>query len=390
MFETQSEERAPMRSAADSSNPLQQQGILPLVLDFLGPGAHIFLSTVSSGFRACYLKVPTYMVAYTDSSDNNIEVTLGHHMTTCSALFGSLSCLHLALELGFVPDPASWSCQFNAGRVADIETLRELHEQHQMPYTEDVSRGAARSGSVSKLQWLLDEQQCPAPDNLDCAAVYAPTLDMLKWVKQRGCVFTADTCAAAAKSMRAADVLQYLQCEGVAFDFRTMVTAISYQDLQLVQWLHEHGCPLSQAAALAAASLQELTDLSWLHSVGCPCDYDFLCLSAASVGDIDLLQWMKVKGAVDWSPEGLSNCLNIAAARNQTDTAKVCAYMPDFLQRVIMHVVTVSFIRCALLHNVPHHVGMSSHNTPCTVVIDCTHLHFKYILYNAVVETGRS
>jgi hypothetical protein len=200
----------------------------------VGPGEHIFLSTVSKIFRACYLNVADFEGVHAAPRGDDVHITVVHHMTACSSVFGSWSRLRLAIELGFVLNPYSWWCQTNAGQCAGIETLEELHVQYHVPYTEALIRGAAQSGCVRKLQWLLDEQQCPQPDNLSCYAVHAPTLDMLRWLKLRGCVFTADTCTAAVQSLRAASILQYLHSEGVTFEATTMVAAVELQKLPLV------------------------------------------------------------------------------------------------------------------------------------------------------------
>jgi hypothetical protein len=146
---------------------------------------------------------------------------------------------------------------------------------------------------------------------------------MLKWLKQRGCVFTADTCAAAAASPQAARMLQYLHSEGVPFDARTSTEAISHQELPVLQWLCEHGCNLSEVDPLAPRQMHDVKILSWLHSNGCPCDYNLLCEIAALEGSISTLQWVKDNGLVDWSSEVLSECLNIAAADEELNTAKV-------------------------------------------------------------------
>jgi hypothetical protein len=323
MSETCVDERAHKRSAADGNNPLSQEGILQLVIDLVGPGEHAFVATVSKGFRAYYMNVQVDEGVYPNSSGGETTIAIQPQMTTCSAIFESLSRLRWAIDLGFVLDPKSWWCQYYAGNCADIETLTELHEQHHMLYTEDVCRGAAELGTFSKLQWLLDEQQCPQPDNLDCAAVHAPTLDVLKWLKQRECVFTADTCAAAAKSVHAASVLQYLHSEGVRFDVRTITTAITYQEVPLLQWLCEHGCNLSEVDPLSERPLQDLQVLSWLHSKGCPCDYGCLCCNAAFNGYITTLKWAKDNGVIDWSAAALSEYLNVAAAFEELETAKV-------------------------------------------------------------------
>jgi hypothetical protein len=295
--------------------------ILQKVLDFVGPGEHAFVSTVSKSFRACYLQDSVYENACGD----NVEFKLAYrNRTTCSSALRSLSRLRLAVNLGFPLDPQCQFLQNRAGRVADIETLVELHEQYHMPYTKEVSSGAAVSGLLCKLQWLLDEkQQCLQPDNLDCFAVQAPTLDVLKWLKQRGCVFTAGTCSAAAKSSRAASVLKYLHSEGAPFDAETMATAINFQELPLLQWLHDQGCPLSKEAAVAASKMKDLRALGWLHSIGCPCDFEDICFAGLLNGSTSLLQWVKDNDIVDWTATLLSECLNIAGACGYLDTAEV-------------------------------------------------------------------
>jgi hypothetical protein len=329
MFEAPGEERAPKRIVAESSNPLHDRGILQSVLEYVGSGHYLFMSKVSKLFRACYLTVPVF-------EDDDEEVKFEPYTTACTAIFESLSRLRLAVQLGFTVDAKSCSCQMEAGNVADIETLVELHEQHHMQYTADVSRGAAESGSVSKLQWLLDEQDCPQSDDLDCYAVFAPTLDVLKWLRQRGCKFTANTCAEAATATNAASILQYLHSEGAPFAASTMVNAVTDQDsseLPLLQWLYERGCPLSEAAMKAAAALEDPAILHWLHSIDCPCDYDHLCYTATSDGNIGLLQWIKDKhdGAPDWSSEALSVSLNIAGVEGHLDVAKVRDHSTDLI-----------------------------------------------------------
>jgi hypothetical protein len=269
------------------------------------------------------LHVPVFEDHHQDD-DSDIDLTSVHQLTASRAVFASLSRLRLAIELGFVLDPASENCQHRAGKYcADIETRVELHEQHHMPYTEDVSSGAAESGSVRKMQWLLDEQQCPQADNVDCTAVHAPTLDMLKWLKQRGCVFTAEPCTAAVLSHQAASVLHYLHSVGAPFDASTITAAIEFQKLQLLQWLCEHGCDLSEVHPLASRHAQDPQTLSWLHSNGCPCHYNYLFLQAAGYGFISTLKWVRDSGVTQWSAQLLMQCLAGAGVREQLDVAKV-------------------------------------------------------------------
>jgi hypothetical protein len=325
MFEKCDEGRAHKRAAADSLNSLHHRGIMQLVLDFVGPGEHGFVSTVSKAFRACYLHVAAFEGVYEAPNGTDICVTVLHFMKTCSSVLTSRSRVRLAIDLDFVLNPKSWWCQFSAGQCANMETLEELHEQYHMPYTDVVSRGGAQSGNVSKMQWLLDEQQCPQPDDLSCFAVHAPTLDMLKWLRQRGGVFTADTCAAAASSHPTLSVLQYLHSEGVALEVSTLVEAMQYEDhLPVLHWLYKHGCPLSEEAAITASELGKLDVLTWLHSKDCPCDYRSLCFEALlRRHTVVVLQWARDNAVIDWPAELLTDYLNIAGSLGNLDTAQV-------------------------------------------------------------------
>jgi hypothetical protein len=326
MSTTPSEERAGKRTAPESSNPLHHTPILQLVLDLVGLREHIFLSTVSKGFRACYLKVPLIDEEDSDADEDDEDSFPVHHLTSCNAILGSLSRVRLAIELGFVLDTQSRWCQYSAGCAASIETLIELHKQYHMPYTEQVGRGAAESGSVRKLQWLLDEQQCPQAADICSSAASAPTIEILKWLKQRGCVLTADLYADAAMSRFAANTLRYLHHEGVPLNDRAMISAARTQKVPVLQWLYEHGCPLSREAVLSASQRKDPQALSWLHSIGCPCDYYFfVCQVAASHGNISTLRCCKDNGVVEWSPGALSTDMIIAGACGRLNTVKVSA-----------------------------------------------------------------
>jgi hypothetical protein len=320
------------------------------VTDFVGPGEHIFLSTVSKSFRACYLNVADFKGVYEGPDGEDIYVTVVHHMTIYSSILGSRSRVRLAVELGFVLDPKSWWCQFNAGQCADIETLKQLHEQYHMPYIEVVSRAAAQSGTVRKMQWLLDEQHCPLAANICTHDMYAPTLDMLKYLEQRGCTLPEDLCDTAARSRNAASILQYLHSEGVPFRANTMVEALEHQELTLLQWLYERGCPLSEAAAMAAKDLEDLSVLNWLYSKDCPCDYEELCFEAVLNGYIDILQWARDNAVVHWSPAALTVYLNYAGSQGCLDTAQVCEHFlyPDVSLLKLICVCKAHRRRCVL------------------------------------------
>jgi hypothetical protein len=75
-------------------------------------------------------------------------------------------------------------------------------------------------------------------------------------------------------------------------------------DLQILQWLHKKGCPLSEDTFAIAASHRDLNVLQWLREVQCPwCEWTFACAVRAR-RDWEVLIWLKTNGC-PWDHESL-------------------------------------------------------------------------------------
>jgi hypothetical protein len=176
--------RAQKRSAADSSNPLHQAGILHRVLSYVGPGYWLFISEVSSLWRELYVKLANLSVdtvwfrAFCKS-----KRTCTAHMTLYSSVFASPSRVRHAYDCGL--DCTSEPCQFAAGRSADVTTLAAAHELG-MAYTKRCTTGTAWHNRLTVLQYLR-AAGCPWSTDLPDAAARSGGVEVLRWACENGC-----------------------------------------------------------------------------------------------------------------------------------------------------------------------------------------------------------
>jgi hypothetical protein len=313
------------RASSEHLLHLEHPDILAEVLGFVGPGHFAFVGNVSKSFRAAALKVAPHERTDYDEAGGDVDVDILPGMTTHEAVFAAPSRLLWAVDSAFSLKINNWRVQHWAGWHADVKTLLMLHDSYGMQWTESISRGAAESGSVKKLRWLLDEQHCPQAEDICDHAAVAEGTEALAWLKERGCALTAHTCARAAVNIAedAVTALAYLRSAGCEWDERTANCAAKFGDVQLLQWLHKQGAPWNTATVCAAADSGHLDAVIWLLDNGCPCDYTDLLSSAAGGGSINVLQWLRDCGAVEWTPAVLAPALGAAIVSDQLDTCQV-------------------------------------------------------------------
>jgi hypothetical protein len=201
----------------------------------------------------------------TKTGNCNVTVQCTPHITLTRAVFSSLACFQLAIEHG-MPLPNSYSRrqQRIAGEHASIDTLQVAHKLG-LQLTDAVVQGAAEAGSLAKLKWLHTEH---------------------------GCQFDANTVVAAAKT----------------------------EKLQICKFLlSEHGCALPERPCFIATSRNDVQLLSWLRESGCPWDQYEYCTSAAAFGSIDMMAYLL---GIESSPELLTAMLNSAGGYDQLTAAR--------------------------------------------------------------------
>jgi hypothetical protein len=215
-----------------------------------------------------------------------------HHKGCCTsnaAAFESACRLELANAAGFsFKDYTKQSSRARAaGRHADIRTL-QLAVELGLQLTRLVVEGAVESNDVQKLEWLRTDQHCCLPQDVTLVAARARSADILRWLQQSGCEFTEHT---------------------------SYATARTANNLQVLQFLHENGCPINRYACNAAVAAGDLEQLQWLHARGAS-------LTAVSVTEVvkgvsvSVAHWLLARGLVSVLSE---RTMELAAGYGNTD-----------------------------------------------------------------------
>jgi Ankyrin repeats (3 copies) len=259
------------------------------MLNFLGPGQHLFISAVSKAWKESYTrvdsaKVPELVFAYYDEA---ALLTITPKMTLYSAVYSAASRVNLAHECGL--DFDNWKLQRIAGRAADISILQAAVEIG-LQLTVEVLKGAAEATSVPKLQWLHIEQERPLPYNICDIAARCGSIDALRWLKDHGSAYTARTCEFAAAGAHL-HVLQFLHDEGCEWHESACRAAAKHGHLPTLQWLHEQGCPWFEEDICDAAGSGSREMLIYLQQQGCEYDEDTLH-AAALEGQLAICQYL--------------------------------------------------------------------------------------------------
>jgi hypothetical protein len=277
--------RSKKQVVADYSNPLDHAGLLELILELVGPGEALFIRCVDSNWKACYDKLSNTQHA------NSKEHVHTSSCTTYQAVFASASRVTEAHDLGLPLSAESKRLQHCAGKYGDIGALCAAQELG-LVFSPILMRGAASSiAGLQKLQWLCAEQHCPLPDNITATAARAGNAEMLRWLKGRGCLFNEQTSRIAAGTPDNLQVLQYLYEQGCPWHDSWCGAAGRAVDLEQLKWLHAHGALLDDCAVLIAASGGAVHVFQWLQQQG----VDFLEITmsySAMYGHLQLCQWL--------------------------------------------------------------------------------------------------
>jgi hypothetical protein len=216
-------------STTITATALSSSGIVDTIIGFVGRGHYLYLGSVSKAFSKAYSPV----------HGEGIQ-----RLTLLTAIFQSPSHVRQAFEHGFSQEREDlpWYGMFVqscAGRLApDCETLHAAHECG-VPYSAQLTRGAAESGSLAKLQFLYQQPSCEWPDDIAESTARSGDLSLVQWLLQLSrsdekviCGAAASTAAAKAGHLH---ILQFLISEGVPCHGHLCAIAADRADLQMLQ-----------------------------------------------------------------------------------------------------------------------------------------------------------
>jgi hypothetical protein len=91
--------------------------------------------------------------------------------------------------------------------------------------------------------------------------------------------------------------------------------------LQVVQYLHDNGCPWSADACYSAIYRVDHTVFSWLYNKGCPYDIDEICRLAVMFGKVDIISILHEQEAIS-DDDQMTQLLNYAGVLDKLAVAQ--------------------------------------------------------------------
>ena len=161
------------------------------------------------------------------------------------------------------------------------EVLRRLGPRDLASLAGTCHGCAAAVASTVLMQWANHAERIAAERHfplgslcLNEACSYAARCgnrEVLEWLHNTGCPWDAwTTCAAAASGLL--EVVKWLHNHGCPWDEITCAYAAQSGHLHVLQWAREHHCPWNSMTPAWAAGGGQLEVLQWARERGCPWD----------------------------------------------------------------------------------------------------------------------
>jgi hypothetical protein len=177
--------------------------------------------------------------------------------------------------------------------MALMEPNRLAKYQLHMLYTE-----AAKNGDLNVLQPLLNEdREDLASFRIDCAisAISGGRLEVLQWLLAEGVLEMGPWACEVAACDGHHNILQWLHENGCPWDVDTCSAAASVGRTNTLKWLRDNGCPWNAETCVLASFHGHLETLRWARANGCPWDKDACALGARASGYPHVAEWIEAQ-----------------------------------------------------------------------------------------------
>jgi hypothetical protein len=253
---------------------------------------------------------------------------------------GKLEPIQLAFQYGCTFE--SMLCS-NAAKYGHLQVLQWARANH-FYWDETVCSRAAYRGDLEMLQWA-HENGCPWGERTCSSMAGGGHLNILQWARENGCPWSSWTCSCAAAGGHL-NILEWLRENGCPWDFETCNRAAAGGHLNILKWAIANGCRSNNSICYEAASNGHIRVLQWafhngyvwdhregickymagadrtptelkINVIKCALANGYMfdvdtCSSAAAMGDLVLLKWLREKGC----PWDETTCSNAAHAHS--------------------------------------------------------------------------
>jgi len=287
--------------------------------------------------------------------DGNLAASLGHKsmiQIVCQPrLHFSINAMNEACRNGhietveFLHRHRKEGCSFRAldwaAKSGHLEVIEWLHQSRLEGCSTHALDGAAGNGHLLVVEWLVRHRQEGGTRFALTAAARNGHLEVMKWLDRQGVAGGADgllsgpqlhsiinpdgpeysllCCAAQSGNLKAAEWVLGRVPEQERRGIEAVVSAAGHGHLSMVEWilswctsephfnatteaakgghlqvldyLHQEGFPVSPAASHGAASRGQLSVLEWMHTEGFPITPSALEVAVVH-GDLALVEWL--------------------------------------------------------------------------------------------------
>ena len=272
----------------------------------------------ADGFASACLTGSTEVILWFERNNCGWD----ERVTSYAARSGNLCALKLVVSLGYKCGTETTKAAAGLESKSALVWLRE----NGCPWGQSTCIQASRDGRLSTLMWARAHGCEWGPNVCSLAARYGH-FDVLMWAKENGCEWNSATlCGAAARGRL--DILEWAvsnDCLSVN-DMRVCASAASGSHLAVLRWLREEkgfawdaftfacaaeagcypiveycllqGCPVNVSVVSHAVYGNRFQMVKYLVKHGFPKDRTECVVSAATAGNVQILEYLKSQGCV--------------------------------------------------------------------------------------------
>jgi hypothetical protein len=266
---------------------------------------------------------------------------------------GSVPLLKFLLREDCAIDEETLICAASAGSIPVLEYLLE-HIDEFDEWT-NVLGAAALDGHLHILRWAADNDAEGEIEwderHLCCSAAESGSIEMMQFLQQRGVdlaehnmaideAWAAQSITKAAARGDRKEMLLWLKQQGILPSVHAMHAVAELGMLDMCLFLHtECSCPWDASVLDSAADSGCFELVQALHERGCPIDVHAVSAAAAYHSRIDILEYLQqLPDQPVWTPVQLTALLDLAGLNQQVAVAKWLrqqgAEWPEVLGRV--------------------------------------------------------
>jgi hypothetical protein len=256
--------------------------------------------------RGGHNHVLAWLRDYDCPRDYNCSATA---MTNYAAFGGHIETVQWLYERGTPMKPSACQWAADAGRLDTLEWLRA----NDWPWDGTTCLHAAHKGHMEVLQWAV-ANGCPLDYLTTTFAVIGGHPDVAEWALAQGCALVTandhrsfyhssllaimiydDSAMDIVASKGRVDLVEWLHAHGCEANTNTFIRAAENGHLATLDWLNDNCIPWNEEICAQVAARGLLRVLQHLRQQGCPWDQQ-TCVAAATRGHLEMLQWARANG----------------------------------------------------------------------------------------------